>query len=114
MFLLYLCSFLIILGYDLYQPNKVDLYQPSDSHPEPCSNPVAADVQVVVRCVGFAMFLPTVFESAGFCFWQKATAGGLSPINTLNIGSNKRNSTNLSDWISNQVYRLCCDAELFL
>lgn len=38
--------------------------------------PVAADVQVVVWCVGFAMFLPAVFESAGFCFWQKATAGG--------------------------------------
>ena len=39
--------------------------------------PVAADVPVVVCCVGFAMFLPAVFESAGFCFWQKATAGGV-------------------------------------
>ena len=29
MFLLYLCSFLVILGYDLYQPNKVDMYQPN-------------------------------------------------------------------------------------
>jgi len=36
-----------------------------------------------------------------------------SPLNTLNIGSNKRNVTNLSDWISNQVYRLCSDAERF-
>ena len=38
--------------------------------------PVSADVQVVVCCVGFSMFLSAVFESAGFCFWQKATAGG--------------------------------------
>ena len=46
----------------------------------------------------------------GGCF--SATAIGKvhwtfpSPLNTLNIGSNKRNVTNLSDWISNQVYRL--------
>ncbi len=72
------------------------------------------------------MFLSAVFESAGFCFWQKATEGGCfsataigkvhwsfpSPHNTLNIGNNKCDEANLSDWISNQVYRLCSDAEL--
>lgn len=41
-------------------------------------------------------------------------SGNQLPINLLNIGQNKRNVTNLSDWISNQVYRLCSDAELFL
>lgn len=39
-------------------------------------------------------------------------SGNQLPINLLNIGSNKRNVTNLSDWISNQVYRLCSDEEL--
>ena len=41
-------------------------------------------------------------------------SGNQIPLNIINIGSNKRNVTNLSDWISNQVYRLCSDAELFL
>lgn len=41
-------------------------------------------------------------------------SGNQIPLNILNIGSNKRNVTNLSDWISNQVYRLCNDEELFL
>lgn len=41
-------------------------------------------------------------------------SGNQMPLNILNIGSNKRNVTNLSDWISNQVYRLCSNAELFL
>ena len=41
-------------------------------------------------------------------------SGGEKNLNTLNIGSNKRNVTNLSDWISNQDYRLCNAAELFL
>lgn len=41
-------------------------------------------------------------------------SGSQISLNILNIGSNKRNVTNLSDWISNQVYRLCSDAELFL
>lgn len=41
-------------------------------------------------------------------------SGNQIPLNIFNIGSNKRNVTNLSDWISNQVYRLCSDAELFL
>ncbi len=51
----------------------------------------------------------------GLLLLAKGNRGGvLSPINTLNIGSNKRNVTNLSDWISNQVYRLCNDEELFL
>ena len=38
-------------------------------------------------------------------------SGNQIPINLLNIGSNKRNVSNLSDWISNQVYRLCSDEE---
>ena len=41
-------------------------------------------------------------------------SGNQIPLNIFNIGSNKRNVTNLSDWISNQVYRLRSDAELFL
>jgi len=41
-------------------------------------------------------------------------SGNQIPLNIFNIGSNKRNVTNLSDWISNQVYRLCSDKELFL
>lgn len=41
-------------------------------------------------------------------------SGNQIPLNILNIGSNKRNVTNLSDWISNQVYRLCSDEDLFL
>lgn len=41
-------------------------------------------------------------------------SGNQIPINLLNIGSNKRNVSNLSDWISNQVYRLCSDEELHI
>ena len=41
-------------------------------------------------------------------------SGNQIALNLFNIGSNKRNVTNLSDWISNQVYRLCNDEELFL
>lgn len=41
-------------------------------------------------------------------------SGNQIPLNILNIGSNKRNVTNLSDWISNQVYRLYSGAKLFL
>ena len=40
--------------------------------------------------------------------------GNQFPLNIFNIFNNKRNVTNFSDWISNQVYRLCSDAELFL
>ena len=32
---------------------------------------------------------------------------------SLLLSGYKRNVTNLSDWISNQVYRLCSDAERF-
>ncbi len=35
-------------------------------------------------------------------------------INLFNIGSNKRNVIDLSDFISNQVYRLCSDEEIKL
>ena len=37
-----------------------------------------------------------------------------SVLNLLNLDANKKNVTNLSDWISNHVYRLCSDAEIFL
>ena len=41
-------------------------------------------------------------------------SGNQIPLNLLNIGSNKRNVSNLSDWISNKVYRLCSDEELHI
>ncbi|MCR4812801.1 MAG: hypothetical protein K5867_09460 [Bacteroidales bacterium] len=41
-------------------------------------------------------------------------SGNQIPINLLNIGSNKRNVSNLSDWIANQVYRLCSNEELHI
>ena len=42
----------------------------------------------------------------------RIVSGNQIPINLLNIGQNKRNVHNLSDWISNQVYRLCSPEEL--
>ena len=37
-----------------------------------------------------------------------------SILNLLNFGSNKDNLSDLSDYISNEVYRLCSDAEIKL
>lgn len=41
-------------------------------------------------------------------------SGNQLPINLLNIGQNKRNVTNLTEFIANRVYRLCSDEEIRL
>ena len=73
-------------------------------------------------------FCPPCSNRRAFAFGKRQPRGGCfsataigkvhwtfpSPLNTLNIGNNKCDEANLSDWISNQVYRLCSDEELFL
>ena len=46
----------------------------------------------------FQCFCPPCSNRLAFAFGKRQPRGGvLSPINTLNIGSNKRNVTNLLD-----------------
>ena len=72
-------------------------------------------------------FCPLCSNRRAFAFGKRQPRGGCfsataigkvhwtspSPLNTLNIGNNKCDEANLSDWISNQVYRLGSDAERF-
>ena len=65
-------------------------------------SPMSESVMVKVVATGTEQSLVTIESSSR------------SVINLLNLGANKKNDTNLSDFIQNEVWKLVSDAEIKL